>query len=241
MKAVLVSDTIILLLALIMAVASSLMLPVACGRFLRLGGIESEPSAVPVLVAQQYKVAIVDHAEKIPSGEVPSEFVEIASQRYQVTLPWAGHRLTARVSEVQPLLVSLPRSVIDGDGSIYVTKATHRAFLEMSVMAVADGVPLLVDSGYRSVAYQKKIFEQRMVAAGDFQSISRWVAPPGYSEHMLGTAIDLSPSNWTFGGTKVEQWMEKNAFRFGFNQSYPRHSPHGFTWEPWHWRFVGDS
>jgi zinc D-Ala-D-Ala carboxypeptidase len=62
-------------------------------------------------------------------------------------------------------------------------------------------------------------------------------APPGHSEHQLGTAVDLTikyPSReWT--------WLDQNAHRFGFVMSYryPQITQTGYRFEPWHWRYVG--
>jgi D-alanyl-D-alanine carboxypeptidase len=72
-------------------------------------------------------------------------------------------------------------------------------------------------------------------------------APPGYSEHHTGYAIDigdaaapatnLSPK---FEQTKAFKWLNANAARFSFEMSFPKNNPQGVSYEPWHWRYVGD-
>lgn len=86
------------------------------------------------------------------------------------------------------------------------------AFDRMAVAARADGVALIVVSGFRSDAEQAALF----AANPD----PRWVAPPGKSLHRLGTELDLGP-NAAYG------WLAANARRFGFVQRY--------SWEPWHY------
>jgi D-alanyl-D-alanine carboxypeptidase len=72
----------------------------------------------------------------------------------------------------------------------------------------------------------------------EFDDIVRYVAPPGYSEHMLGTAVDFSPSNWRFADTDQHRWLLENAHRFGFENTYPEISETNMPWEAWHWNHT---
>jgi hypothetical protein len=85
------------------------------------------------------------------------------------------------------------------------------AFDRMATAAGADGLALLVVSGFRSDAEQAELF----AAHPD----PRWVAPPGQSLHRCATELDLGPSA-AYG------WLAANAPRFGFEQRY--------SWEAWH-------
>jgi hypothetical protein len=89
------------------------------------------------------------------------------------------------------------------------------AFDRMHVAARADGVQLLVISGFRSDAEQAILFARR--------PDPRWVAPPGKSLHRNATELDLGPPS-AYG------WLSRNARRFGFVQRY--------SWEPWHYGYV---
>jgi hypothetical protein len=89
------------------------------------------------------------------------------------------------------------------------------AFDRMAEAAAADGVNLIVVSGFRSNAEQATLF----AAHPD----PKWVAPPGQSLHRLGTELDLGP-NSAYG------WLARNAGRFHFVQRY--------SWEPWHYGFT---
>jgi hypothetical protein len=90
-----------------------------------------------------------------------------------------------------------------------------RAFDRMHAAAKADGVALIVTSGFRTNAEQAALF----AAHPD----PRWVAPPGRSLHRLGTELDLGPPA-AYG------WLARHAPRFGFKRRY--------DWEPWHFGFV---
>jgi hypothetical protein len=90
-----------------------------------------------------------------------------------------------------------------------------QTFDRMEAAAAADGVHLLVVSGFRSNAEQARLF----AAHPD----PKWVAPPGQSLHRLGTELDLGPSS-AYG------WLARNAERFHFVQRY--------SWEPWHFGFT---
>jgi hypothetical protein len=88
-------------------------------------------------------------------------------------------------------------------------------FDRMAAAARADGVGLIVVSGFRSDAEQAALFARN--------PDPRWVAPPGKSLHRLGTELDLGP-NAAYG------WLARNAGRFGFVKRY--------SWEPWHFGYT---
>ncbi|MGV1048643.1 MAG: transglycosylase SLT domain-containing protein [Solirubrobacterales bacterium] len=88
------------------------------------------------------------------------------------------------------------------------------AFDRMALAARADGVVLLVVSGFRSDAEQAALF----AAHPD----PKWVAPPGRSLHRCATELDLGPES-------AYAWLAANAGRFGFLQRY--------AWEAWHFGF----
>jgi D-alanyl-D-alanine carboxypeptidase len=100
-----------------------------------------------------------------------------------------------------------------------------------------DGVLLLVQSSYRSVRYQKKIFQRLFAKGRTYEDVVRYVAPPGYSEHSLGTVVDFYPSNWKFASTAQYQWLRNNGEKYHFSESYPENNKEMMPWEAWHWRW----
>jgi SAM-dependent methyltransferase len=106
--------------------------------------------------------------------------------------------------------------------------------------AAQQGVSLLLVSAFRSVDYQRKIWERKLAAGESVAQILRVSAPPGYSEHHTGRAIDLTASGCEaltedFEGTPEFAWLAAHAGAFGFSMPYSRHNRYGFIFEPWHW------
>ena len=67
-------------------------------------------------------------------------------------------------------------------------------------------------------------------------------APPGFSEHHTGRAVDLSTPGSPeleieFDQTPAYAWLTKRAAEFGTYLSYPVGNPRGYHYEPWHWCF----
>lgn len=187
------------------------------------------------------KSLVVDDKSQAQSSLPPQEYVMIGGKRFEVLAPWLGHRIEGEIDPQKLDFAMLPVDLVLDKRKIYVTIATRDAFVVMAAAAAREGIELLVDSGYRSAAYQRQIYQRKMGQGDDFYDIARGVAPPGYSEHMLGTTLDLVPSKWSFSGTPADKWLRKNGGEFAFIQSYPQKSELGFTWEPWHWKYVGDS
>lgn len=120
------------------------------------------------------------------------------------------------------------------------------AFRAMQEAARKAGVELTPISGFRTRNYQDGLFSRAIRKYGDRQSAARWVAPPGYSEHHTGFAVDIgalerpeTDVESTFEETPAFAWLQDNAHRFGFEMSFPRDNPQGVSYEPWHWRFTG--
>lgn len=139
---------------------------------------------------------------------------------------------------------------IASDGyRIQLRSAAAIKFQEMQSAARREGINIYAISGFRSIALQKELFygiaRQRRQ---DLATRARVSAPPGYSEHHTGYAVDIGDANnpstelrTSFERTKAFEWLTHNAGRFGFEMSFPKHEPQGIAYEPWHWRFVGDT
>ena len=119
----------------------------------------------------------------------------------------------------------------------YLHKDAAPKFNQMVADAKEDGVNLVLLSGMRSVKHQKEVFQRKQQKPEERAKIS---APPGYSEHHTGYAIDLNKLDSSFEKTKEFKWLEKNAGKYGFEMSFPKDNSQGVNYEPWHWRYVGD-
>ena len=130
-------------------------------------------------------------------------------------------------------------------------RQTAEQLEKMLIKAENEGVEIQIISAYRSVEYQKNLFEksiEEQVKDGKFYSdavkiVSKSLALPGSSEHNTGLAVDLGTpgsddTQDDFYKTPQAKWLCRNASDFGFILRYPRMKEHitGFIYEPWHYR-----
>ncbi len=116
----------------------------------------------------------------------------------------------------------------------------------------ADGLRPQIVSGYRSYSEQSLAFQKWLSQYPDWGS--NLSAPPGHSEHQLGTTVDFgSPElKWMLGEDYVQfhpafadtsegQWLAVHAPEYGFTMSYPQDAQErtAFLYEPWHFRYIG--
>ncbi|MCF8055851.1 MAG: M15 family metallopeptidase [Desulfocapsa sp.] len=180
-------------------------------------------------------------AEPLESDREPNklsllETVTIDSQEYIIPESWQDRKL-GPLPLAQSPLVMVPPEFVKNNGHIYLLPEARDTFQKMAETAKKAGIAMIIDSGYRSVRYQKKIYRRLMDKGKTFAEVARYVAPPGYSEHMLGLAVDFVPSNWHFVDNPVYQWLKEHGSTFGFNESYPEISSDNRPWEPSHWIF----
>ncbi|WOD40583.1 D-alanyl-D-alanine carboxypeptidase family protein [Nodosilinea sp. E11] len=137
---------------------------------------------------------------------------------------------------------------LSANRSIRLRSAAASEYEAMAQAAAQEGIRLVPLSGFRSQAEQETIFFNLKAQRGqDAQTRAEVSAPPGYSEHHTGYAIDVGDGNQAgthlndgFADTRTYQWMETNAVRYGYELSFPADNFQGVAFEPWHWRFVGD-
>ena len=102
------------------------------------------------------------------------------------------------------------------------------SLLKMREDARKDGIFLVFLSGYRSINLQKDIFyslkSMRNQIAAERARVS---APPGYSEHSTGFAIDIGDAynrdtdfEVEFENTDAFRWLKKNAAKYHFKLSF---------------------
>lgn len=128
-------------------------------------------------------------------------------------------------------------------------KPLQYAGLTVITAAAQAGIRLIPISGFRSVADQVKLFERQIQRRGSEENAAKLSAPPGYSEHHTGYALDIGDGNqpaadlkYEFENTAAYQWLRANATHgYGFELSFPENNRQGVSFEPWHWRYVGSS
>ncbi len=156
-----------------------------------------------------------------------------------------------------PDLVPVGPQSVTKDGTATPLDPQHlpRPVLEayrrmMDAMKADLGKRLLVESGYRSPAYQLYLFLYYLPKHDDSViETNRFVALPGHSEHghPPRQAIDFINEEGINGEDHPEEfealpeyrWLKQHAATFGFALSYPRDNPYNTSFEPWHWHYEG--
>ena len=92
--------------------------------------------------------------------------------------------------------------------------------------AADDGVEFVVDSGWRSPAYQEQLLREAVAKYGSEAEAARWVATPDTSAHVSGDAVDIGPSD-------AAAWLSEHGAGYGLCQIYGN--------EPWHYELRPDA
>lgn len=106
----------------------------------------------------------------------------------------------------------------------YVTEQVAKPWLDMVAAAAADGVTLLLNSGFRTYAEQKHLYDGYVAGRPGFNL----AAKPGRSNHQNGIAIDIDTAGGV--GSPVYDWLAREATGFGFIRTVAK--------EAWHWEYL---
>lgn len=129
----------------------------------------------------------------------------------------------------------------DGRDHLLIPCAAE-AWRRLKAAALADGITLFIVSAFRSVDRQAEIVRRKLDAGFSTKDVLAVCAPPGFSEHHTGRALDLSTRGSRtleeeFEQTAAYAWLQLNGGKFGYRLSYPVDNPWGYQYEPWHWCF----
>jgi D-alanyl-D-alanine carboxypeptidase len=160
----------------------------------------------------------------------PQDLLTLVDKAHGLSRTWAPADL-APLSRY-PLTTSKP--------DLRLRAALIPDLIAMSEAAAAAGAPLVISSAWRSYEYQEKLY-QAGLRTQTRDEVEKTLAPPGRSQHQLGTAIDFGSIDVSFARTAAGRWLVGNAWAYGFSLSYPedQESLTGYSWEPWHYRYVG--
>lgn len=125
-------------------------------------------------------------------------------------------------------------------------KSAATSLEQMVAAAKKENVNLMLASGYRSYELQTSVYSNFVTSQGQATADTQ-SARPGYSEHQTGLAVDLGPTDRTceielcFANTAEGKWLQINAYKYGFIIRYQPNTQAtvGYTYEPWHFRYVG--
>lgn len=153
--------------------------------------------------------------------------------------------ISTRSLALHPQAAELVVAETDVKGRKYLlTPPAADAWRAMKIAATADDIVIRAFSAFRSIERQAEIIRDKLEKGISLEDILRVNAPPGYSEHHTGRAIDVTTDGvrsleQEFEQTAAFRWLNENAGRFGYSLSFPRNNRYGYAYEPWHWCFRG--
>jgi hypothetical protein len=92
--------------------------------------------------------------------------------------------------------------------------------------ASGEGVKFVVNSGWRSPAYEDQLRREAIAKYGSEAEAARWVATGTTSPHVSGDAVDIGPAHAT-------PWLSAHGAAYGLCQIYGN--------EPWHYELRPDA
>ena len=165
--------------------------------------------------------AIVGYQSLASSSRAsPSEVVRRAGRIPSSTAPTLSER-RGRLGEADGAVPAGTTVFDDAIPGVANLDPGLRGALRQAAEDAADyGVELLVDSGWRSPAYQGKLLREAVAKYGSEVEAARWVATPRTSTHVSGDAVDIGPSD-------ASEWLSEHGAEYGLCQIYGN--------EPWHY------
>ncbi|MCP9273397.1 M15 family metallopeptidase [Mycolicibacterium arenosum] len=101
-----------------------------------------------------------------------------------------------------------------------------KAIQDAARAAAAQGVTIVITSGWRSRGFQQRLFVDGIRQYGSQEAASQFVASADVSKHVVGEAVDI-------GGDGASEWMIRNGPQFGLCQIYAN--------ENWHFELATDA
>lgn len=177
------------------------------------------------------------HQTRLATNQGGSDFVLVNKQRPLQPLNYKPVNLREIKSSKQ----------LDNSRGLELSDQAATALERLATeMSAAGAGKLFVNSAFRSFDYQQDLFKSKTAQYGLAGALIR-SAKAGHSEHQTGLAVDVSvPAQGCaimqcFGDTVGGKWLAANSWKFGFIIRYEEDttSTTGYTYEPWHLRFVG--
>lgn len=181
-----------------------------------------------------------------PEVEEPLEKPLLANKQYPLGEDYAPEKLSQIPTDLTLYGKNIGMENEAAEAAVQLLRALHKA----------GYTDIMITSGYRTYAYQQSLFNtylsQEQAKHPDWsrerceQEVLTYSARPGTSEHQTGLCMDLISTqnvvlDESFAENPVYAYLQENAHRFGFILRYPegKESVTGYTYEPWHYRYVG--
>lgn len=177
-------------------------------------------------------------------GVIAPSWPAVAATGYDID---SASSLQVVVNKHRPLNPAsyVPAQLVRVQGELMQATAAN-AYKQFAKAAKAAGVNVMPISGYRSYSEQANLYNSYVNQYGQ-ATADTIAARPGYSEHQTGLAIDIGNASGTcaleacFATTPAGKWAAQHGREYGFIIRYPDGADAitGYTYEPWHLRYVG--
>lgn len=187
------------------------------------------------------------------SSSAPAASASFDKNQYSINDPaslWAivnkGRVLPSDYTPANLVAPSVPLRLSAANSEMHLRQDAATAMVKLFTAAANDGLHLMLASGYRSYSEQISVYNAEVQSNG--QAVAdQESARPGHSEHQTGLAADLEPASRNcelsacFADTPEGKWLAANTYKYGFVIRYQKDksSQTGYTYEPWHVRYVG--
>jgi hypothetical protein len=138
------------------------------------------------------------------------------SSNLQITLRFQGDRRFLPAASV---------TVVPHPTATGLRPGLVRAVAKARAAAKRAGLPLVVNSGYRTFTTQARMYDAAVRRYGSARIARRWVLPAQESTHVRGLAVDL-------GTPATAAWLTRHGAAFGLCRAYGD--------EPWHFEYRPD-
>lgn len=231
-------------LAILLPVLLCLALFAACKK--------DETANEPAAPADGETQASVDDAQADSTEPVKAsyDYLVLVNKANKLPDDWESNVILEDAKNTIPEGVTLneDNDYLESDVFQVETKALS-AFRALQADLEKDGIIILLDSTYRSVARQEELWAEFEKEYG-LEYCQQYVAVPGYSEHHTGLAIDvclvkdgviINDNDQMIAEKEIFAEIHKRLADFGFILRYPEGKDEitGYSYEPWHFRYVG--
>ena len=175
---------------------------------------------------------------------------------YYLQKPYINTKINP-ISEIDPLILVNSNNSFSENVNLNlvdfqknkVADIIYNDLVDMYNAALKDNITLKINNAYRSKETQRQIFNDKVktyLNEGYCEKEAQnktalTVQKPGYSEHETGLAIDFSNEGHYEENEKMWNWLNHNAYKYGFILRYPKdkYTITKIEYEAWHYRYVG--
>jgi D-alanyl-D-alanine carboxypeptidase len=204
----------------------------------------NRPATTPIAISSQPKT----------NQATPPNSLTFNKSQYSLTdptSPWVvvnklNHLTPADYAPADLAAPDIPTRISASNPEMQIRAEAATALKHLGADAASAGYNLLLSSGYRSYVIQMSVYNGYIASRGQTAADTD-SARPGHSEHQTGWAADLGVTDGAcllqqcFGNLPAGKWLAASAYKYGFILRYQadKTAVTGYSYEPWHIRYVG--